>query len=372
VSEKWLVPKESIEAALKLIELVPIRNGIKTSEYIKMEKSKTGAILSICSDMGARVDVLAGEKYPFSEDLFLDRRLFTPFVNGGKESKATDYQFILSKDSLVVKHGSRRALYALHKPLSGYENPDGLDKANFLQISKKLASMVDCAENCATPDPITPTLNCVFIRQTGKNIEALSSNQRIVFLGKVSTDKKIEGSIAFPLLLVKTLKQEGASKLLWTKSLALVTFAKGKVWQAVKTAARKDFPEDIIRKTVKDALAQKIVFGITSVAFTKAADRIASYVAPIASDELGLEVHIEKGSKKIQIKAGQADSKFSETLYALTEAKETLVLEWPLLQVLPVILFAKDEGNIRVHLHPKGASCIATNNLVMVIAARSK
>lgn len=374
MSVTWVVSKESLEIAMQLLENIPTRNKVKSSEFIKVTRlGKDGVEMHLASTIAGKVTIRTGELFPFKKDLFLDRRLFSPFVAGGKEGKSSEYSFIGSNNQLIVKHGNRRATYTHSLPIAGYEEPQNLADANTMSINKKWTMLIDCAENFATDDPITPTLNCVYVVQSGKYIEAMSSNQRLVFYGKADADKKpLKGSIAFPLGLVKALRQEGATKLLWTNKLALVEFTKGKIWQAVKTAARKSFPYKDIKQIVEKITKEPIVCSISSGVLSKAANRLAGYTVALDSADLALEVHLQKGSKKIFLKAGVADSKFTELVYSLSQAKNDLVLEWPLAQVMPLLLFAKDEGNVRVHVDKSGASCISTKNLNLVVAPRSK
>jgi hypothetical protein len=372
MSVKWLVQKDSLEIVVDLLENVPTRNGIKSSEFIKVSKlGKDAATFHLASTLYGKGILHTGEKFPFEQDLFLDRRLFFPFIKGGKESKSSDYLFIGSDTQLIVKHGNRRAVYTNALPISGYEEPN-LDKANSSPIQKRWVAMIDCAANAATDDPITPTLNAVYLTQTDKYIEVLASNQRLVFMGRVVSKKPLKGSIAFPLGLVQTLKQESAIKLFWTNKLACVEFPKGKVWQAVKTAARKSFPAADIRKMVKGLLHDKQLCSIPSSAFAKACNRLSDYTSALDDLDLALEIYLTKGSKKILLSAGVKDSKFTEQIYAIAEAKQDKVLEWPLSAVMPIILFNKDEGNFRIHLSDKGVSCLATKNIALLIGARSK
>jgi len=367
MSTQWIVPKDSLETVISLIDTIPAKNGIKASEFIKVSRAgKDGAFFHLSSTLFGKGLIRTGEQFPFEGDLFLDRRLFVPFVNGGKESKASDYIFLSNSKQLLVKHGSRKAFYANGIEIGGYEEPQ-IDGANVTSVSKKWAQMLDCAATCATDDPITPTLNCVYITQSGNTIELLASNQRMVFYGKVPTDKKLKSDIAFPLGLVQTLREDGVTKLLWTNKFALVEFPKGKIWSAVKSVARKNFPVKDVRHHVKKLSAEPQVCSIQSSVFAKASDRLSSYTVALDNSDLALEIHITKGSKKIELKAGVADSKFTETIHSITEADCDCILEWPIAQVMPVIMFGKDDGNFRIHLAKSGASLLATKNMSLGI-----
>lgn len=372
--QSWVVQKDALEIVISLLENVPTRNGIRSSEYIKVSKAgKDGATFHLSSSSAGKALIRTGEMFPFEKDLYLDRRLFVPFINGGKESKTLDYIFTGSDNQLVVRHGNRRAVYTHALPITGYEDPTNLDNADSVILSKKWTGLIDCADNYATPDPVTPSLNCVRVTQSDKHIKVMSFNQKMAFIGKADSDKKpIKGAITFPLGLVQVLKQEGATRLLYTNKLVVVDFPKGKIWQAVKTAARKKFPYADLQKMFKETEGDKQLCSIPSHILAKAVDRLSTYTGALDSTDLALEVHLEKGSKKVQLKAGVADSKFTELIYASNEAKETIVLEWPLEGVLPIILFGKDEGSFRITIGKKGHTCLFSKSLKLLIAAVSK
>lgn len=365
---KWTVPKEMIEKALKLIDNVPTRNGIKSSEFIKVSPlGKEAATMSLSSDIAGKVTLKTGAEYPFSEELYLDRRLFMPFINQGKESKTSDYLFIEKDNQLIVKHGQRKAVYAKAKEVSGYEEPGKLEKAAIAEVSKTWTNLVDVASTCATPDPITPTINCVYLKQNGEYLEALSTNGTIVFLGKVKVDKKFKSEIAFPLSLVDSLTTEGAAKLVWTDKLAVIEYKRGRIWAAVKSKARKSFPHEPIRKMVGKVDKSRLVVEFNASSFARAVGRLLSYIAPIGVQNVTLEIHVVKGDKKVVVAAGPPESRFTETVYALNVCKFDVQLEWPMSQVMPVILYSKDAGSIRVHQDDNKPSAFVTNELTMII-----
>lgn len=370
MSIEWTIPKEVLEGACRIIGNVPPRNGIKASEYIKISRhGKDGASFSLSSDILSKAVVRTGDRFPFKDDLFLDRRLFIPFVDGGKESKSTGYVFTQKAGGiLTIKHGSRTGIYEKLKPVSGYEDLPNMEGARSASLDKKWVSIVDAARDCATDDPITPNLNCVFLHPTKKNLEVFSSNGRVIFQGKAPREKSIRHAIAFPLMLIDSLRLDNANKLLWTNKIALIDFPKGKIWQGVKIQARKNFPVADVQKRMKAAAADEIILSVNSSTLSNIANRIAAYVAALSRDALIFRVIITKGSRKVIIESGAESSKFQESLIMLEKAKKDINVEWPLEDVMPVLLYCKDDGIAKIRMNENGRTCLMTKSISLIIA----
>jgi hypothetical protein len=309
---KWEIQKDAIERAVKIVNQVPARNGIRASEFIKISKhEKTGATLSLSSDMNAEAIIVSGERYPFAGDVFLDRRLFVPFVDAGRESKADTYSFQEKDDgTILVRHGNRKAAYEKAKHVSGYESVPVIKNSQTASLNKRWISLVDIAKMCATDDPVAAQYNCVYLSPTKKNLEVLSSNNKVIFRGRSALEKGIN-NIAFPLLLVDCLEIEEAKRLVWNEKIAMIEFSKGHIWQTVKVAARKNFPLSDIRALVAKSREYPVAVSINATALARAAARISAYVAALSRETLVFQITLEKGSKRIIIESGANASKFN-------------------------------------------------------------
>lgn len=369
----WTIPKDSLEGAIKIVDNVPARNGIKCSEYIRISKAgKDGAHFSLSSDLSARSLVRNGAKFPFASDVFLDRRLFVPFVAGGKESKTTTYEFLIRDGGkLLVKHGNRRAVYEGLQPVSGYESLPAIESPHETELDKSWIGMVDVASDCATDDPISPNLNCVYLYPDKKQLEVIASNGTVVFLGTVEKQKTIREPIAFPLKLIDSLKLDNASKLVWTNKLAVVEFPKGKIWQAVKIKARKHFPVHDLRKMVADAQNNPTILAVNSTALSGIAERLHDYVHALSRDEMHLNVKLTKDSKRVVVFSGSDSSRFEEDLQMLHPAKDDALITWPLEQVMPVLIFTRDDGIAKIRLSKDGRSSLHTKSTNLIVARQT-
>lgn len=369
---KWTIAKEALEGALAIVNNVPPRNGIKASEFIKISREeKDAASFSLTSDVMAKAVVRTGDLFPWKKNLFLDRRLFSPFVDMGKESRSPLYTFILkSNGSILVKHGGRKAIYEKPSEVTGYENLPNIDDIKTSALDKEWIDLVDAAKQCATDDPVSPQFNCVFLNPTKNGLEIYSGNGRVVFQGKASKTKSLKTPIAFPLLLVEALLLENAQKLLWTRKFAMISFPKGKIWQAVKIAAQKNFPLDDARSMVRAAKKDPVVMILPASTMSRVANRIASYVAALSRESLVLSIVLEKGSRTASIESGSEQSKFHEMVRLSKRATVSTTIEWPLEHVMPILLFCKEDGQMKLHLSTEGRTCLATNTVSLIVARR--
>lgn len=371
---KWTIAKEALEGALAIINNVPPRNGIKASEFIKISREgKDAASFSLTSDVMAKAVVRTGDRFPFKQDLFLDRRLFSPFVDMGKESRSPIYSFILqSSGCIVVKHGGRKAIYEKASPITGYENLPNIEDIKTSSLDKEWIELVDAAKQCATDDPVSPQFNCVYLHPTNDGLEIYSGNGRVVFQGKAKKTKAIKQPIAFPLLLVDSLILENAQKLLWTRKFAMISFSKGKIWQAVKTAAQKNFPIADARALIRSARKDHVVMRLPASTMSRVANRIASYVAALSRESLVLSIVLEKGSRTASIESGSDQSKFHESVRLSKRATQTIKIDWPLEHVMAILLYCKDDGQMKLHLSSEGRTCLVTNTVALVVARREE
>lgn len=367
---KWTIAKEALEGAIAIVNNVPPRNGIKASEFIQISRSgKDGAAFSLTSDVMAKAVVRTGSRFPSKAPLFLDRRMFVPFVDMGKESKSPIYKFIIKQDGNVsVQHGGRKAVYGKSTKISGYEDVPDTDTAKTSSLDKQWIELVDAAKQCATDDPIAPQFNCVYFDPRSSSLDIYSGNGRLVFQGKAPKTKALKEPIAFPLLLVDSLMLDNAQKLLWTQKFAMISFPKGKIWQAVKTAARKNFPIADARAIIHSAKKDEVIMMLPATTMSRVANRIASYVSALSRESLLLTISIQKGSKIGLITSGSDTSKFEETVRLSKKATKTIDIVWPLEEVMPILLYCKEDGAMKIHLSKENRTCITTDTVALVIA----
>lgn len=363
----WAVPKKELEEAVFLITTVPTRSGVHSSEYIKMSKhDDKSASFSLTSEASGVAYLHSAEKYPFKHDIFLDRRLLEPFVTIGKETKGADYIFSVEKDEVHIKHGHRRAVYAKGKE-SKYLKAPKYSRKNKVDLDTQWGQLLKCAVACGTDDSVTPQFNCVFIVPNEKGAKLYSTNTTVAFIGEASKHSP-PAKIAFPLMLASMSATEGVKRVEWDDKSATLVFDKGKLWQAVKIEARRNFPYKDIEEMEKALKKSHSAFVINASSLSAAAIRMNSYLAAVTREDLVLKMITKAKSKTMQLVCRTGSTMFSEQVALEHEAKKDYEIQWPLEEVLPALQFGKNDGIAKVYITEKGRTLFSTKRLSLVVA----
>ena len=87
----FTLPKKALEDGIKLLEAVPTRNGITSSEFIKTRmKDDKHLVMQLSSELSGTAIIPLLNKKNFDTTLYLDRRMLTPFVSEGKDIASSD------------------------------------------------------------------------------------------------------------------------------------------------------------------------------------------------------------------------------------------------------------------------------------------
>lgn len=368
----WSLNKSDLEMALGIIQHVPAKNGVVSSEYIKVEKADQGTVFSLCADLSAQA--VLQDEFPFSKPLLIDRRLFEPFVNSGRELKGDTYTFAMKKKGiLTIKHGSRVAVFSVYRKVSGYSDPPQFDdQALSMRVYESWSKIMQCAIACATDDPVTPQFNCVYVVPTGsKELLMYATNTKVIFKGRGTTKKPPKKPIAFPLILASKLEGLDMETVSWDDKSALIESERGHLWQAVKSAARKKFPVAELEKTITALKAGKPIMHVSSEELGLAAERMDMYLGAVSREDLVLNVTAEKDSLRAKLTAGTGDTVFTEYITLLKHARNDIDLHWPLDEVMPALEYAKNQGKAEIYA-TDNISMYVTDDLQLVIARIKK
>lgn len=368
---KWSVPKKELESALDIIMNVPSRSGVSSSEYIKMSKYEDkAAVLNLTADVAGCSYLFSQEKYPFKSEVYLDRRLLEPFVNVGKELKGSEYIFELVGDALQIKHGSRRVIYAKAKAGAGYQHAPRYKKQRRTELNDTWTSVLRCAIACGTDDSVTPHLNCVYVLPIADGVKLYATNTKIGFIGKVVKKHVPKHTIAFPLKLATLSALEMMKTLVWDNKSAMISSPKGKIWQAIKIQARKNFPYKGLEKLASKVNGGRVVFCVDSASLSATANRIAQYLSAVTREDLILKMNVSAGSDKMKLTCGTGHTIFSEQVALTMHAKKDMTISWPLEEVLPALIFGKDEGEAKVYIAKDERTMYKTKHITLLISKK--
>lgn len=329
------IKKDDLVRVSELLSLIPQRSGVPPSDYIRIEKGKKSLICSLSSDVVGKFSLDVDGEWPVESPYFVDRSLFFPFVLAAKDMKLKkDFMFAKTKgDSLLMKHGRRRVVFAKMPPVTGYGKIP-TDATGFeLTLTDGQKEMVRCAESCATTDPITPHLNCVYVTDKGL---VLASNQIVIFSAKT---KKFQHSVPMPLYLLKLLDVKGATKLLFSEKYVVLKLDCGDILQSVPQKAIKGFPESKIVSRINESALYKKLFAVNAEKLSMVLERFSSYMFSVRRQDKVVTISMTSGDQTIRVSAKVGQTVMSETLKAVEAPRQDVRAEWALDLVTPVIKF---------------------------------
>lgn len=364
------VSKRKMEEAIKLLDSVPTRNGIVSSEFIKMKQQSPRSLsLYLSSDVFGEAILRTIKPTELKKSLYLDRRMVTPFVNAGVDFKNPLYEFTVANGSVTIKHGSRRALLENNTEATGYETLPDFSQAEHIEVNEDWAAVANCALLCACFDPTTPSLNCVYIKPDGNKARVRASDTKLVFQGLLPERVfPCKIPIAIPLELVDKLSLFSNGIFYYSRKWAMLQFSVGRLWQAVKIECRKSFPHESIARVVRDMHANgETVLMLGSQSLVSAGDRIATYLKSVTQDKPVLKLSATTGKKVSHLFSETVGAQFNELVKLVTDARRDCNVEWPLMAVLPILRYCKDTGTVKILEDPARQTCLKAGNIMLVV-----
>lgn len=375
---EWIVDKEVLMQAAKVLNLVPARPGILSSEFFQIRRQEKGRIhVEIASEIKGEYTIQGKGQWPFEKAFYLDRRVFVPFVLSASDIKSdSPFTFQAAGKSLVIRHGKRKARFDGQPPVKGYgfeENEAKKKVRSRLQLTEHIRYLIRCALNCAASDHTTPQLNCVYVWPRGKGVYIYSTNRTLCY--RAITKDKIHppSPIPFPLFLVELLENDMLHEVQWRDTYVALAFKQGQIWQSVSASARKKFPAASIDFYVKQSQSEAPLFVVPAKRLITIVSRLGMYLTAVRRQDWLLTLSGEKGKKEILLTSTVPQTVFHERLRLDKPLKDDFKVHWPLDQVLSVLQFigAREKGNMAVRLR-KDTSYVSTSDVSLVIPGREK
>jgi hypothetical protein len=339
----WEISRDRLLRRLKILDLVPEKVGLSSSEFYKIRGKGEKIVISVASYIMGEVTITGKGKWPTKRSFYIDRRVFTPFVNASLAIKNKNtFQFEIKGDMLIVRHGERKAKLASQQDVRGYGNLKKVlkEKESEVPMSDNLRTLLLCGQNCAVSDSIDPHLNCVYINKGKMAIEAFASSDKIYYMGMGdSKQEKVKASIPFPLLLIKLLTEETLEKISWRGNYIVLKFDKGIIWQPISVEASKNFPLQKIQKYEQRASKMPIIFTTSSRRLSKLMVRLGYYLQAVRRKDWIVSMAGKKGKKIISVSTNIPGANFLETMEIADKLKTDVKLEWPLDVLEPVFSF---------------------------------
>lgn len=362
------IKKDALIAAAKILNMVPQRAGIPSSDYVRVIARRKELEFALASSVSGVVRIAAtnGTATPVEEIFFIDRRLFLPFVLLGEQAGKADFRAELEEKVWKLRQGSRAAELGLRADaVAGYGKWKELDASKEIKLSEELTKMLIASNSCATADPALQHLNCVYIG--GKVV--LSTNEMTLFLGtKAQSNLRIPFPVGvIPLLgdgLVKGVAVEG--------DRVILDCGVGYVEGVVSAVTQEKFPKKKIVEQMGKARGWPQIAKLPAKKLAATLGRLSEYLAGVRREDWVLRMELGNGSGKVSVQVLQG--KFEEKFVAEGATTEAVV-EWPLERVLPVLTYMAEKGEtvrIRVDEKKKTPYCISGKDVELMVGRRAK
>ena len=309
-----VIEKKDILNAVKVLELVPLRAGVPSSDFIKMTARKQSILMSLSSTVTAVVRAPYQSGGLEQKVIFIDRGLFTAYVLAGAKWKG-DFEFGLDEDKLHLKQGRRKAEFNLRaEPLGGYGEWRTKDGHKEIKLDENLKNMLLASNACATGDPSMPHLNCVYIN--GQLV--LSTNDRSLFVGRRST--KEDGlEIPFPVGIIPLLGGDLVDSVGVDGDRVVLDCGCGYVEGTVSAPAKKDFPKAGMEKSIKVARAWPLFVNLPATKIERILERLVAYLPSVKREDWVVTLQLSKGQVKAYVAVQQGRFEESTKVEGLAE-----------------------------------------------------
>jgi len=335
----WQVSRERLLQTLEILEQVPARLGITSSEFYRVQRLDNGKTRwTLAADATGILDVGGTGEWPVSKAgyFYLNRKVFTPFVQVAKELKnKSPFEFTLNGKSMIVKHGRRKAVFHTQPAVEGYSEKLSGNSLNHVELSDHAKGLIYCARDCASGDSLTPELNCVYVNPGKGTINVLARNQKVQYRASSKIGEQLAEAVPLPLFLVTLLGSRYMKSIEWKKGLVLLRFPGGEIWQPVSAKASK-FPHESIAFHIAEGARKPVLFRVESRRLALALQRLGLYLQAIRREDWTLRLRGRKGTSDIMLSSEIAHVKFTERVFVDGVIDQDFEIDWPLDQLVPV------------------------------------
>jgi hypothetical protein len=299
-----------------------------------------------------------------SEEFFVDRRLFLPFVLAGKTWKG-DFKTTFAEKNWILRQGSRRAEFAIRTDkVGGYGKWTDHSGLKELRLSEDLRKMLLASFSCATADPSMPQLNCVYLG--GRLV--MATNQTVMFVG---IGQKIDGMrFPFPVEVIPLLGDGLVNGVGVAGNQVILDCGCGYLEGSVSALAQKHFPKLQIVNQIQGARKWPLLVRLPAERLAKMMGRLAEYLAGIRREDWMLRMELGDGKLRATVKVAQG--KFEERM-EVEEAKKEGVVEWPLELIRPVLEYmgqTSESVKVRMDEDKKTPYLISGGGVELMVARR--
>src|SRR6266436_2397738 len=378
----WEIKREDLLAGLQILDMVPEKLGIPSSEFFWVRGKGSEVRFSVASYISGEIVIKGKGEWPVHKDFFIDRRVFLPFVYAAREIKNKNlFQFEHKGKQLVIRHGSRKSKFDSQSKVKGYGDLRRLKKyeATTFPADDDLRELLLCGKNCAVTDSVVPHLNCVYVSKGkhGLAVRALAASEKVFYLGQGKLDEgKISGEIPFPLFLINLLNTDGLKRISWRGNFIVLSFKNGWIWQPISEEAFQEFPKNKIDEYSTRSETMPVTFVASSRRFSRLMTRIGYYLQSVRRKDWVVKIKGKKGDKSILAWTNIPGVGFIEKIGISEVIKKDFKMEWPLDILEPVFDFlakkTKKLGVIVRYDEKRGISYVQAGHFWLSITSRQE
>ena len=367
---EWIVEREVLLDAIEVLGLVPSRPGIVTSEYILVKPGKSSIRLVLASEVYGFVDIKGSGKWPFPKNIYIDKRLFDPFVNAARNINSKS-NFVFKKtgsNEITITNGTRRAKLTTAEPKQGYIEIDK-SKHNEIKISSQTNKMLLAAKECAEQETAKPEISCVYVNKD----QIYATTGELHFRAK-SHKFKLKKAIPFPTFIINLVANDKLKSIGTTSIEVILNFVNGKVWQTIPVAAKKKFPQKQIDKWfAQQTKESKLAFVTKAEKFGTIVSRLVSYLNSVRRLDWVLTLKGRKGENKLDLIVPLGGhTQFKDRIRIENKVKKDFTVDWPLGKLFSILsVMASYDEKIYVHFDSKNRAYIKSGSIELLVSRRT-
>jgi hypothetical protein len=321
------VKSDRLKAALKILDMVPMRAGIRPSEFVRMEVESKRLSFSLASDLIGAVSVpFDGSPDGMPKEFFFDRGQFLPLVQSLADGR--DVELSTNGDSVVLRQGSKRATYKALEKVAGYGKIQEPAEQGIVLDSVVLAE-VSSAMNYIGKASMSPELMAVWYDPGLPGF--LSTDRFSVYASKHRLKSKQ------PIVLPAALAAVCWPGVVLHPGDAWVTVTSPEGWfqQSLMKEMAQQFPAKAVRRAVDGASKYPVHARFRAGRVADALGRMRSCLPSTAVDTASVRADFSPGKLVLQLEASQVEIK--ETVKVEAEAESSQTCDWLLVSLLPFL-----------------------------------
>lgn len=327
-----------LKYAVGLLDMIPSRGGIMSSQNFNLKAVGDRLRLRLCSEVFGE-STIPISKDVYSIDATVDRVSLVGFC--GVIDQAKDVSISYKEGVVVVSQGRRRArLYDITTGITSWGSVKRSKSEKELTFDEEGQKALRLCANYASADPVYPEYSCLYIL---KNIGVFASDGGWRFM---YCPFKPSVSLPFPVILPNIIGKIEEARIYSMRSGVRVEGKVSKFYQPLHSAALK-FPVSKCRSYLKEKT--DLGFEVSSVRLQKRLNLFKG----MAGTEGELTMTCVKGSNKVNLLMKNTCATFEDTITVRSRSRndEVIIVQLPFIH--PILDFAEKGTLVKVSFNDR-------------------